>query len=91
MKYVKMQNAEARKKQTRLIIILASVLLFLILAVIATKIIVDNLQSDDPLDYEPPQILEGEGLLSNYYLLAYPQVQTKDMTYIEVTTPDGKY
>ena len=91
MKYVKMQNAEARKKQTRLIIILASVLLFLILAIIATKIIVDNLQSDDPQGYEPPQILDGESLLSNYYPLAYPQVQTKDMTYIEVTTPDGKY
>lgn len=88
---MKTVDAKNRKKQTKLIIILASVVLFLILASIATKLIIDNLGNDDPVTPTPPQTLEGEGLLNDFFLLAYPQVQTGDMTYIEVTTPDGKY
>lgn len=92
MKYMRQLNENSRKKQTKLIIILASVLLLLVISAIVTKVIIDNIE-DEPVKPEPPEILAdiGEGLLNGYYPLAYPQIKTEDMTYIEVKTPDGKY
>ncbi len=90
MKYVKYQNADKRKGQLKLIIILASVLLFLLVATIVTKIVVDNLSSETP-PHVPPEYLEGEGLLNGYYLLAYPQVEVDKINDVVITTPDGTY
>ncbi len=90
MKYMKQINANERKKQTKLIIILASVLLLLIISAIVAKVVVDNIENDPPRP-EPPEILTGEALLNGYYPIAYPQIQSDDMTYINIKTPEGEY
>ena len=91
MKYVKNEKPHGLSKQIKLVIILASILVFLVAAAVASKLIVDYLNEEKPSDFEPPVLLEGEAYANGYYTVAYPKIEAENMTYVEITTPDGKY
>lgn len=90
MKFVKAERKRLDKK-TLVVIIMTAVLVLLISSIFIVKAIIDKVTAPDTPTYTPPEIIEGEAILNDFYVLAYPQLQSTDIRTVTIKTESGEY
>ena len=83
--------SRAQDKLLTKILILALVAILLVAALIVVLyVVLPALEEQEPVE-EPIYVAPGEGLYLNTMITVYPEIDKKDITYLEINNPSGTY